>query len=111
MRRQERGFPEAVSSIVSSHHPPSRVRVSLTLTDNWRCRIVFPLLQCSLHITTAIWWGRRTSLTSIIADLPGANMYLAIGRDLALVRPSFSILYLRVCYILLSGKESDESVL
>src|SRR5213080_4253113 len=42
MRRQGRGFPRAVSSIVSSHHPASRVRVSLTLTDNWKRCIVFP---------------------------------------------------------------------
>src|SRR5207302_8591328 len=41
MWRQGRGFPKAVSSIVSSHHPASRVRISLTLTDNWKCCIVF----------------------------------------------------------------------
>src|SRR5712691_3700963 len=41
MSRQGRGFPKAVSSIVSSHHPASRVRISLTLTDNWKCCIVF----------------------------------------------------------------------
>src|SRR5258708_34634974 len=43
MRRQGRGFPRAVSSIVSSHHPASRVRVSLTLIDNWKRCIVFSL--------------------------------------------------------------------
>jgi len=36
--------------------------------------------------------GRHTSLTSIIADLPGTYWHFAIGRNLALVKPSLSIL-------------------
>jgi len=55
--------------------------------------------------------GWHTSLTSIVADVPGTYWPFAIGRNLALVKSSLSILELGVHYILLSGKESGESVL
>ncbi|HCF85320.1 MAG TPA: hypothetical protein DEV72_08965 [Ktedonobacter sp.] len=71
MRRQGRGFPEAVSSIVSSHHPASRVRISLTLTDNWKCCIIFSSPPAFVPPYYGHILGRHTSLTSIIAEVVG----------------------------------------
>src|SRR5437588_8211751 len=71
MSRQGRRFPKAVSSIISSHQPASRVRISLTLTDNWKCCIIFSSSPAFVPPYYGHILGRHTSLTSIIAEVVG----------------------------------------